>query len=119
MKTVKEIENIMAHATGTFQYHRYSIFPGYPVITDGVRALAEAAECFWLLDIIGSYQSNRKLGRDFQVWKLTVNDDKSAVVEGYNDTDLVITQDIEYTDFPLNGLKLWLMNGVILLPSER
>jgi len=112
------VQNILSHATGTASYHKYSTFPFYPVITDGVKAIAEAAGCYWLLDIIGSYQQNKKLDPYFQAWKLTVNEDDSAVVNGYNDTTLTITQKVEYTDFPLDEIELFLIDGVILLPSE-
>jgi hypothetical protein len=55
----------------------------------------------------------------FQVWKLTVNREESnAVVRGYNDTKLIVTQYIPYTDFPLDEVKLYLVDGVILLPAE-
>ena len=119
MKINEAILEILNHATGTESYHRYSPIPGFPVITDGVFMLAEAAGCYWLLDVIGSYQSNRKLDQSFQIWKLIVDTvNKSAVVQGYNDTTLVVTQEIPYTDFPLEELKLYLMDGVILLPSE-
>ncbi len=118
-QTTQAIQDIINHSTGTEGYHRFSMIPGFPVITDGVLSLAEAAGCFWLLDIIGSYQSNRKLDRAFQVWTLTVNlKDKRAVVRGYNDTTRIITQNIPYTDFPMEELKLYLMDGIILLPSE-
>ena len=113
-----EILALISNATGTSQYHRFSMFSGFPLITDGVLAVAETAKCFWLLDIIGSYQFMRKLDKHFQVWKLTVNPDKSAVVEGYNDTTLIITQEIPYTDFPLDEIKLYLIDGIVLLPSE-
>lgn len=114
----EELQNIINHATGTEAYHRFSMFPGYPVITDGVKAVAEAADCYWLLDIIGSYQGYSNLDPDFQVWTLTVNEDESAMVKGYNDTTFVVKQDIEYTDFPLPEFKLFLIRGVILLPNE-
>lgn len=120
MKTKEAILEILNHATGTESYHRCSPIPGFPVITDGVFMLAEAASCYWLLDIIGSYQSNRKLDKSFQVWKLTVNtENESAVVQGNNDTTLIVTQEIPYTDFPLEELTLYLMDGVILLPAEH
>ena len=119
MKSAQEILNIINHSTGITAYHRFSIIPGFPVITDGVLALAEAAGCFWLMDIIGSYQSNNALDKKFQVWTLTVNtEDHTAVARGYNDTELIITQEIPFTDFPLQELKLFLIDGIILLPSE-
>ena len=119
MKSVKEILDIINHAHGSDAYHKYSPIPGYPVATDGVIALAEAAGCYWLLEIIGSYQTNMQLDPHFQVWTLVVNlDKKSGVVNGFNDKTLIISQDIQYTDFPLDEVKLYLMDGIILLPSE-
>jgi len=120
MKSRKDILEIIRQAHGTAAYHKFSPLVHYPVATDGVIAVAEAAECFWLLDIIGSYQHDKRLDPHFQVWELKVNrEDETAVVRGYNDTDLVITQKISYTNFPLEELKLFLMDGVILLPSEH
>ena len=76
MLVKKEILNLINQTTGTTSYHRFSPFPNYPVITDGVQALAEAAGCYWLLDIVGSYQKNIKLDKAFQVWTLEVNQDE-------------------------------------------
>jgi hypothetical protein len=105
--------------TGTSNYHKFSSFPNFPVATAGIIALATEAECFWLLDAIGSYQGkNNKLDPEFQVWKLTVNPDNSAVLRGYNDETLIVEQKIPYTDFPLDEIKLYVINNVILLPSE-
>jgi hypothetical protein len=119
VKTPEEIKQIIMDSTGTTAYHRYSPFRTYPVITDGVLAVAIAAECFWLLDIIGSYQSNEKLDKYFQVWKLTKHDDGSATLEGFNDVDLIVTQEIKSTNFPLSKFELWLEGIVILLPFEH
>lgn len=119
MKSRKEILDIISQAGGTEYYHKFSSIPNFPVITDGVLALAEAAGCFWLLDIIGSYRHNKQLDPAFQVWKLMVNlKEQTAVVRGYNDTELIITQKIPYTDFPLKEIKLYLIDGVFLLPGE-
>ena len=119
MQSKQEILDLMGQASGTTAYHRFSQFPGFPVITDGVLAVAEAAGCYWLLDIIGSYQDDERLDKAFQVWTLTVSmEENSAVVRGYNDTTHIITQEIPFTDFPLDEIKLYLIDGVILLPSE-
>ena len=119
MKTKHEIESIINHASSTEAYHRFSLIPNAPLITDGVLAVATAAGCFWLLDIIMSYQMDKRLDPSFQVWKLNVTlETSTAVVNGYNDTELIVTQDIPFTDFPLEYLKLYLIDGIILLPSE-
>ena len=120
MKTKEEIMQIIHHSTGTECYHKFSPFSGYPVITDGVKALADAAGCYWLCDVIGSWQSkSSKLDANFQVWKLLVNEDKTAVIRGYNNGEArVVSQKIPYTDFPLAELKLFLVDDVLMLPSE-
>jgi hypothetical protein len=119
MKSNREILDILKHSHGTDAYHKYSPIPGFPLATDGVIALAEAAGCYWLLDIIGSYQTDARLDPNFQLWKLEVNrKNNSAVVRGYNDAQLIVTQKIPFTDFPLDEVKLYFMDGIILLPSE-
>jgi hypothetical protein len=119
MKSAQEILDIISQANDTTAYHRFSRLASFPVITDGVLAVAEAAGCFWLLDVIGSYQHSPKLDKAFQVWTLTVNlSEQSGVVCGYNDTTLIITQKIPFTDFPLDEIKFYLMDGVMLLLSE-
>jgi hypothetical protein len=119
MKSAQEILDIISQANGTNAYHYFSQLPTFPVITDGVLAVAEAAGCFWLLDVIGSYQYNPTLDKSFQVWTLTVNlSEQSGVVRGYNDTALIVMQEIPFTDFPLGEIKFYLMDGVLLLPSE-
>ena len=119
MQSVEEIQEILNYAMSTEAYHKFSPFPQAPLITDGVQAIADAAECFWLLDIIASYQPQRQLDPHFQVWELIVDlERKTATVNGYNDTTLVVTQDIPFTLFPLPHLKLYVIDGIILLPSE-
>ena len=118
-KTKAEIEAIVEQATGTDSHHETYSLPSYPVLTDGVLNVARTTECFWLIDLIYSHQINQRLDKSFQVWKLQVSPkDHSAVVRRYNDQTLIVTQKIPYTDFPLDEIKLYLIDGVILLPSE-
>jgi len=120
MMSKQEILDLINVAHGTSAYHKFSPFGFFPVATDGVIAVAEAAGCYWFLDIIGSYQLDKRLDPHFQVWKLVVNHDtNTAVASGYNDATLIITQEIPYTDFPLDEITMYVMDGVVLLPSER
>ena len=119
MDKLKELRMLINGAVATDGYHKYSPFQGYPVITDGVLAVAKAANCFWFLDVIGSYQGNKHLSKIFQVWTLNVDLEKcTAVVTGCNDATPVVTQVIGFTDFPLEEFTVYCINGVILLPSE-
>jgi hypothetical protein len=132
MKTAAEIKNFIAQCYGTDKpYIRH--WAGSMVFTDSIKWIREAADCFWLIDVIASYQ--KKLARakeEFQVWKLTVDSEKQAVVtcEDGNGNELV-KQEIGYTDFPLDELTLWCEIGgygsaenwtscmVLMVPSER
>lgn len=109
---------------GTQEWHKWSILFPRVLMTDGAMYVAETAEAFWLMDAIASYQPPLiKSNEYFQVWKLEVHDNNSATLlcEDGNDKCL-IDQEIEYTDFPKQGIKLYaIYDGqytVILLPSE-
>lgn len=110
--------------TGTSQYYLY--LAGLK-LTDGVKFMADEGGAYWLLDIIASYQTKQKIRSEpFQVWelKLLPKDEATgrqpAVVTMKTDTNrpLLVEQQIPYTDFPLDSITLWLVDGVILLPSE-
>ncbi len=105
--------------TGTEQYYYNPLFKDFKY-TDGVKFLAERAGAYWLLDYIFSNQPHRSLkGETFQVWKIRVNQDDSATLTVEDGNDNVLTTfRIEYTDFPLEEFNLWLIDKVLILPSE-
>jgi len=118
MKTAKEIQENLIQFCGTEQYYRH---PLGILITDGVKYLADSAESWWLMDIVASYQFHDKVKlEEFQVYKLKVNEDKSAILNiedgNYN---IIATQFIEWTTFPLDEIEIWFANGVCYLPSEH
>lgn len=100
--------------TGTENYYKH--WAGFGVYTDGVLYLAEKANAYWLLDAIFSYRRKES----FQLWELKVNKDKSCILTMKEDSDspILVKQEIEWTDFPLDYIKLYLIDGVLLLPSE-
>ena len=109
----KLTESDLAQFTCTENYYRHPFGITY---TDGVKFMAEKAEAYWLIDAIASYQSKEP----FQLWELAVKDDRSAVLTARTDSDQdpFITQEIPYTDFPMERITLWVSDGVLLLPSE-
>ena len=119
---------------GTNNWFKHSL--GAFTFTDGVNELARAAGAYWLIDLIGSYQyqcQNDPDLRDFQIWLLKVNlATHEADVYCYRDSNAdrtypepFIHQHIEYTDFPVAEVKIYVEQGgpdgkmVALLPSER
>ena len=109
----KLTEEVLAQFTCTENYYRHMFGLNY---TDGVKFMAEKGEAYWLIDAIASYRSKEP----FQVWELVVKDDRSATLTARTDSDQApfMTQEIPYTDFPLREVKLWVSDGVLLLPSE-
>jgi hypothetical protein len=58
-------------------------------------------------------------GEGSQVWKLTVNPDRSAsLVCDDGNHNFVNTHQIEFTDFPIDEIKFYFTDNTILLPSE-
>ena len=122
-QTISKID--LDQFTGTENYYRY----GFIRTTDGIQYLAEKAQCYWLLDVVNSYQLSKKIRMAaFQVWELKsepkTNKTHRAVVTMKEDSDMpnLVRQVIEFTDFPFaelgKELKLYLVDGVLMLPSE-
>ena len=127
----------LSQFTGTETWYRH--FTGL-LYTDGIQYLAEQAEAYWLIDAIASYQHQLKRDEylaDFQLWVLSVvgegerdypfllpEGNHKAVLTCWSDTPKegvkpAVIQQIEYTDFPLIEIKLYVSEGVLLLPSEN
>ena len=108
---------------GTSEYHKH-LFPGKSpiILTDGCKFIRDQCKAYWLFDAILSYQGDHRLdGINFQIWELrqqkkdltwllTCREDKGKRT--------LINQSIEYSDFPLDYIKLWVIGKVALLPSE-
>ena len=114
MLSIKEILDGLVQCTGTENYWKNPLL--HFQYTDGVKFLWESAECYWLLIAISSYRRSEP----FQVWELKVESDNTAILTMQEDSDkpFLVEQKIEYTDFPLEEIKLWLIDGILLLPSE-
>lgn len=58
--------------------------------------------------------------QEFQHWKLKVdvNNQKAQLICERDSNDVVLTQDIEFTDFPLAQIRFYVVTGVLMLPSE-
>jgi hypothetical protein len=104
---------------GTECYHQLSLVPIR--CTDGVYALAERAQAYWLVDVIASYQLDPKFRKmPFQVWEISVDANKYAVVLMRQDSGKKpeVEQVVPYTSFPAGKFEFFLQHGVLMLPSE-
>ena len=106
----------LAQFTGTTQWYKH---PLGVIYTDGIKYLAEKAGAYWLLDIVASYQPKHK-DKPFQIWNLQVNKDGSAVIIMKEDSNepILVEQEFAYTDFPLEEIEFYCIDGTVLLKSE-
>ena len=124
--TIEQLQSELNGFCGTENYYRH--FTGGK-FTDGVKHLADRAGAYWLIDAVFSYQGEKWVKFvPFQIWTLKVIRDTlgknktepMAILEMKEDTDqpVLVSQKIPYTDFPKGEVKLYLIDGVLLLPSE-
>ena len=101
---------------GTENYYKHWLGLHY---TDGVQYLAEKGGAYWLIDAIASHQRGVALKCQFQIWELKVSERKGVLTMKEDSNEPVRKrQEIPYTDFPLETIKLFLVDGVLMLPSE-
>jgi uncharacterized protein DUF6876 len=115
-KEESRLESQLRRFTGTQRWFRSSTGLLY---TDGIQYLAEHAGAYWLIDVVGSWQP-KLVDRRFQVWRLSVNLDRTAVVTMVEDdgSPELVRQELEYTDFPLDDFSCYCIDGILLLQSE-
>jgi len=105
--------------TGTTQYYRID---SKTLLTDGAYYLATQAGAFWLMTVFSSYLNELKLDEWFTVLKLDVIGSSAKVTISDGNDNVIATQEIEYTDFPLPNLTLYgcwdSEHWVLMLPSE-
>lgn len=135
-KTFEEIEQVMNSSFGTDSYHILNLFAKNVVATDGVLAVLQFAECFWLFDVIASYYPKMVKTQDsFFVAKLTVKSGKAVfkitreVYDPIKEKSVnknVARQEIPFTDLPSGEYKFFICVQptetkkyyVVMCPSE-
>jgi hypothetical protein len=119
-----QIKRALRQFTGTSKYWRH-LYPSHSplLITDGCRYVRDELESHWLFDNILLYQDDKRLkGLNFQLWELRQSKkDLSWLLTCREDSGNkpIISQVIEFSDFPLDYIKLYVICGVALLPSEN
>ena len=130
MLSPEELQAGLAQFTGTETWYRYRL--GQVILayyTDGIKYLADHAECYWLLTEIVAAQTEANISTEpFQVWNLRIDENYHATLycEDGNDNGL-FTKAISFTDFPLQEISIWVEYGeiegtykpILLLPSEH
>ena len=122
--TPAQIKANLRQFTGSEEFYRHGLFRSF-IYTEGMNYVAETCGAYWLLDAILSWQNERQIRQDcrlahFQFWRLRVNHNDNTAVLSCEDGNgkIVLTQDIDHTDFPLTEFTCYLINRTLLLPYE-
>ena len=110
----------LSQFTGSECWHRHALVR-HVLYTDGARYVAEQAGAYWLIDEIALAQAAQPqiAAEGFQLWKLTVEADQTGQLTCEDGNGGVIyTKRLEFTDFPVEGIRFYFTDNVILLPSE-
>lgn len=131
--TAAELEAALSGYIGTEHYFTSPTFGTLGLrYTDGIRAMAEIAGAYWLLDTIHSaaiYNPQFKSG--FWSVRMESQDDKGRLLITFDFQDdgtpidsqgnlgkADFSQEFDYTDFPEGAFNFYILDGVILLTSE-
>lgn len=114
---MRNINNELSQFSGSESFTNYN---HNIIITDGTKHLAENFNCFWLLDLICSYQIVEDFKEnDFQVWTLKRQEGNKFIANCHDgDYNYLIEQEIPFSDFEGDEVSLWFTDNTILLPSE-
>lgn len=118
--TQTSINDELRFFTGTECY--YKVFANM-VATEGVKALAELGECFWLLNDIAiaahSLQKKNAAKHEFLVFDLKRAKQNTFIIRASIDEEVVYSNIVGFSDFPFDLATIWVEGCVLLLPSEH
>ena len=103
----EELESNLAHFTGTESYSKMKYPWANLLLTDGTKFLCEKAKCFWLMDLIASYQPKKLNQYDFQHWVIRASDNKAVVTCDDGNEHILVEQHVGWTDSPLREVGMY------------
>lgn len=115
-----ELQANLEQFYGTENYYKLGLTP--IIATDGVKYFADTCECYWLLDEIcyGLFKKHQELGALFI--DIEAKKSHSIHIVAREDKDMPIIFEKSIRDIckviPVGTYKIWLINNVLLLPSE-
>ena len=114
---MKNANDELSNFTGTQDWYRH--FTGL-LYTDGILAMAEKFQAYWLIDLVFSHQLSPEVKvQPFQKWVLKRVENDAFIAIADDGNDLVIAeQEIPFSDFDADIVTLFYTAGVLLLPSE-
>ena len=109
MKSQDQIKFSLRQFTGSSTFTKFSpLFPNV-VLTEGAEYLADECGAYWLMDMIASHLPSLPLEEYWAIAILTVDGGKAlfTLADDSPATKVYAMQGIDYTDFPLDEIKLY------------
>src|ERR1035438_5228158 len=102
----QRLREALGQFIGTEHYYQHhSAGKASILLTDGCKYLAEQAGCYWLFDIISSYQGRTEIrNTPLQVWILKKQGNDWIVTCEDGNHNQLAKQDIPFSDFPLDEI---------------
>jgi hypothetical protein len=118
--TTIEIQKQLRQFHGSNHYYNHSLANGTRILlTDGAAFIREQGECYWLFDFIAAYQTHKDIkGQIFQIWKLQKQNLAWEISCEDGNKNILYTRRIEFSDFLLDKITIWFVDGVAMLPTE-
>jgi len=118
-KRFKDNPSDLCQFYGTEMWHRDPLMVNM-VFTDGVKHVADTRQAYWLIMFIYARYVHMKVFKNepFITIEMTTEEDTAEVVFTDGNNNILHVEEIDYTDYPDEGVCMWLVNGVLMLPSE-
>lgn len=115
---MKNANHELKEYTCTENYYRHPL--SRLLYTDGVCAMAETFQAYWLIDLVFSHQLTASVKKEgFQKWLLQrLTGNRFVAVADDGNGKEIARQVIPFSDFAADQCTLYLIDGVLLLPSE-
>lgn len=99
-KNMLDLTENFGSPCGTDAYYKYALSK-HIVYTSGIDDLCRTRRCYWLIDSIASYQTEKKFQKAvYQYWRLAVKDGEATLYCHRGDGREIHSHDIPYTDLP-------------------
>jgi len=119
MEDSPEMEDLkfsLAHHTGSTHLYSSPLTVRY---TDGIRALIKRTNCGGLISDLSITAAMKFSHIRFQIWTIKVKDMIGEIrMKEDTDSPILHRQKYDYLEFPEGMIKLYLIDGILLLPSE-
>ena len=117
--TENQILKQLEQFTGTEHYYNNGMNKKI-LYTDGVKFLAEKCGAYWLIDeIINHLIFKNLIINEFITVDLIKTGKSAKLIFDDGNGNVLYKKNISFTDFPLEKIRLFYSNNVILLPSEN